>query len=286
MSLEVVAVGPGATLQDAGRPGMGAIGVPVGGAADRAAAARANRLVGNAARAVVLETVLASFALRADRRHVVVLTGAPAEARVDGRPAPLGEPFALHAGQTLTVGMPVAGLRTYLAVQGGIRAEQVLGSAGSSPGLGPGPVRPGQVLEVLTANGPSRPDDVAAAEDSWGLATARVVLGPRDDWFTRAAIGHLLTTAWRASSELDRVGVRLDGPALDRSRPGELASEGLVRGAVQVPADGRPLVFLADAPTTGGYPVVAVVVDADVDRLAQLRPGDPVRFTPVTAPWR
>ncbi len=187
----------------------------------------------------------------------------------------------------LTLGTPVAGLRSYLAVAGGLDVEPVLGSASSLPvaGLGPPPVAVGDRLPV----GPRRSAppygalDVAAA-GGWspppaGVTTLRAVLGPRTDWFDPSAPALLARTAWRVGDG-DRVGVRLEGPALTRARTGELASEPMVAGAVQVPPDGRPIVMGRDHPTTGGYPVVAVLEAASLDLVAQVRPGETVRILP------
>lgn len=292
--LTVLAPGPLTTIQDLGRPGMGTIGVPTGGAADRSALRHANRLLGNPDGAAGLELTLGGLRLRPDGAVHVALTGAPCELRTGGQGAAFGARLLLRAGDELVVGTPVTGLRTYLAVDGGIGARTVLGSAGASPslGLGPAPLRAGDRLPVAGgatgASTPPGPGDGLGAR--WQASPeARVVPGPREAWFAPDALTVLTTAAWTATSDLDRIGVRLTGPVLTRAaeREGaELASEPMVRGAIQVPPDGRPVVLLADHPTTGGYPVIAVVSDADTDRLAQLRPGDRVRFRAVSAPWR
>ena len=197
-------------------------------------------------------------------------------------------PIALSAGAELMLGRALHGLRSYLAVRGGIVTERTLGSASSSPtsGLGPPPLAVGDRLRVGAARAAACPSGWVDADPAyrWGSITdLRVVLGPRDDWFTADALETLRHTEWEVSADLDRVGVRLSGPALARSHPEELPSEGIVAGAVQVPPSGHPIIFLADHPTTGGYPVIAVVVDADLDRAGQLRPGDRVRFSPIPA---
>lgn len=288
MSLVVVTPGAQSLLQDLGRPGYGELGVGEGGAADRASARRANRLVGNPEGAVVVESLLGGLHVIAETDTVVAVTGAPAEVTVAGRPAPLDEAVTVPAGSAVQVGRPVAGLRTYLAVAGGIETPLVLGSGAASPaaGTGPAPLAAGDRLAVGPATGEAAHGQVGGLRGSWGRERpVRVVMGPRDDWFTPAARSTFTRTTWTATSDLDRVGVRLEGPALERARDGELLSEGTVRGAVQVPPNGQPVVFLADYPTTGGYPVIAVVLDEDVDIMAQLRPGDRVRFTAVTPPF-
>ncbi|TWE11253.1 biotin-dependent carboxyltransferase family protein [Rudaeicoccus suwonensis] len=279
MSLQVLRAGPLATIQDLGRPGHGEVGVTPGGAADRAAVIAANRLVGNEISAAGIELLMGGLTVRATSRRLVAVTGAPAEVRVDGRPVAFGAALTMRAGETLSIGVPQVGLRTYLAVRGGVQAPLLYGSAASSPaaGLGPAPLAPGDHLSIGEATNSPQPQ--AFQPGRWiGDVEVGVILGPRDDWFTHVAIDILTHSAWSATGELDRVGIRLTGPTLQRARFDELLSEGMVRGAIQVPPNGQPLVFLADHPTTGGYPVIAVVRDSDVDRLAQVRPGDRVRF--------
>ncbi len=290
-ALVVEAVGPLALLEDLGRPGHAALGVSESGAADRRALRLANRLLGNAEGTAALEVLMGGLAVRAEGAVRVCVTGAPAPVTVDGRAARLGVPVDLRDGQLLALGMPPTGLRTYVAVQGGLDEPAVLGSLSTDPtmGVGPAPLAPGRRLDV----GPRPPDhrathgDVAApAPPPVTDVVLRVVLGPRDDWFVPTALAALTAHPWAVTAEADRVGVRLSGPRLDRVDPArELPSEGVVRGAVQVPHSGQPLVFLADHPTTGGYPVVAVVVDDDTDVLAQLRPGERVRFRRVPRGW-
>ncbi len=274
--LTVVAPGPLTTVQDLGRPGLAGIGVGRSGACDRASAALANRLVGNDPGAAVLEVTLGGLAVRAGADLVVVTTGA----RPAGSPAH-DAPVALRAGATLRLGTPAAGLRTYLAVRGGIAVEPVLGSRSTDllAGLGPAALREGDVLPVGDPTGGMPGVDVAAVPDPpAGEVAVRLLPGPRSDWLTDEALELLGTAAWTVTSESNRIGLRLAGPALARRVSDELPSEGLVRGALQVPPSGTPVLFLADAPVTGGYPVAGYVADADVDRCAQLRPGQTLRL--------
>jgi biotin-dependent carboxylase-like uncharacterized protein len=283
-ALEVVAVAALALVEDLGRPGHGASGVGRSGAADRAALRLANRLVANPEDAAGVEIVLGGLAVRATAPVTVALAGAPAPADVDGTAVGHHALVELRRGQVLRLGVPPTGLRTYLAVRGGIAVPAVLGSRSTDTlsGLGPEKLADGDVLPV----GPE-PDalplvDVApVATPPEGTVTLRAVPGPRGEHL--ADPDALTRTEWVASSRSDRVGMRLDGEPLRRSRDGELPSEGMVRGAVQVPPGGQPVVFLADHPVTGGYPVVATVCDADVDRAAQVRPGQGVRFVMVSA---
>ncbi|MCW2508916.1 MAG: ahs [Modestobacter sp.] len=274
-ALTVLATGPLTTVQDDGRPGQAALGIGRSGACDRASAALANRLVGNPADAAVLEVTFGGLAVRAESDLLVVTTGA----RCPG--APHAAPTLLRRGQELRLGAPAAGLRTYLAVRGGIDVPPVLGSRATDvlAGLGPAVVAVGDVLPVGEPTAPPPVVDVApVADPPDGEVTVAVLPGPRADWFGDAGWAALTGQAWSVTSESNRVGLRLDGDPLDRLREGELPSEGMVRGALQVPPSGTPVLFLADHPVTGGYPVIAYVVDADVDRCAQLRPGQTLRF--------
>jgi biotin-dependent carboxylase-like uncharacterized protein len=277
--VEVVRPGPLTTVQDRGRPGYAHLGVPRSGALDAPALAAANHLVGNPVEAAGLETTVGGVALRVSHRCWVAVTGAGAAVTVDGRPAPWGQAIELAAWQLLGVGPARQGLRSYVAIGGGLAAEPVLGSRSSDllSGLGPAPLRAGDVLPIGPARGTPCLDaiDLVLPPDPVVL---RVTLGPRHDWFSGGAIRTLLTEPYAVSPVSNRIALRLDGSRLARSRRDELASEGVVLGAVQVPADGRPLVFLHDHPTVGGYPVVGVVEPSDLPHCAQARPGAAVRF--------
>ena len=280
--LRVLAPGPLATVQDDGRTGWASIGVPRSGAADRPAAALANRLVGNRPSAAVLEVTAGGLRMRAERTVLVAVTGAPAPLAVDGRPAPLNAPVTLRPGAVLSLGLPAVGLRSYVAVRGGLDVPAVLGSRSTDTlsGLGPAPVRAGDVLPVGTLAADEPIVDVAAVPPPADRPVLRVLPGPRRDWLEPAAWAALTSAQWTVTADSDRVGLRLSGPSLARARADELPSEGLVPGAIQVPPDGAPVLFLADHPVTGGYPVLAVVVTADLPAAAQLRPGDVLRFRP------
>ena len=286
-ALEVVAVGPLALVEDLGRPGHGASGVGRSGAADRAALTLANRLVANDEGAAAVEVVFGGLAVRATSLLTVALTGAAAPATVDGTPVGHHTVVDLRPGQVLRLGMPPTGLRTYLAVRGGIDVAPVLGSRSTDTlsGLGPAPLQTGDELPV----GPEPAElpliDVAPVCSPPGdTVVLHAVLGPRADFVADPA--ELTRTTWTGSSRSDRVGMRLEGGRLRRADDAEVPSEGMVRGAIQVPPSGEPVVFLADHPVTGGYPVVATVCDADVDRAAQVRPGQSVRFVVVPPSWK
>ncbi|MEU7027243.1 biotin-dependent carboxyltransferase family protein [Streptomyces sp. NPDC046275] len=279
----VVRAGALTTVQDLGRPGHAHLGVPRSGALDPGAVRLVNRLLGDPPWSAVLETTLTGCAVRPRRAVTVVVGGAPCPVRVDRRPAAWGAPVRVGAGQLLDVGAPVRGLRSYVGFGGGIAVEPVLGSRSTDllSGLGPAPLADGAVLPL----GPAAPAVPPGADaPPWPgppeTLVLRVRLGPRDRWFTGAALGALATRVWRVSPASNRIGLRTEGPVLERAVPGELPSEGMPLGAVQVPPDGRPVVFLADHPTTGGYPVVAVVREEDLAAAAQAVPGTPVRFVP------
>lgn len=280
-ALAVVRAGALTTVQDLGRPGHADLGVPRSGALDAPAAALVNRLVGNPPEAAVLETTLNGCAVRPRSAVTVAVGGAPCPVAVDGRPAPWGAPVHVPGGALLDLGPAHHGVRSYLGVSGGVAVEPVLGSRSTDllSGLGPPPLTDGAVLPLGRPAGPHPWVDAVPQPGPSAELVLRVTLGPRDDWFTADAVRTLVTRAYRVSSASNRIGLRTEGPALDRARPGELPSEGMVLGAVQVPPDGRPVVFLTDHPTTGGYPVIAVVRAADLSAAAQAAPGTPVRFT-------
>jgi biotin-dependent carboxylase-like uncharacterized protein len=280
--LRVLESGPLATVQDRGRPGWASIGVTASGAADRSASDLANRLVGNDPAAAVVEVTAGGLRVRAERTVLVAVTGAPVPVVAGGRAAPFNGPLTLPAGVELVLGRPALGLRSYLAVRGGVDLPPVLGSRSTDTlsGLGPAPLRPGDRLPIGTLAGDEPVVDVAAVRPPSTRPVLRVLPGPRRDWLDPAAWSALTGAEWTVTPDSDRVGLRLAGPLLRRARGGELPSEGLVPGAVQVPPDGAPVLFLADHPVTGGYPVLAVVSAADLSAAAQLRPGDAVRFRP------
>ncbi|MCD0451822.1 biotin-dependent carboxyltransferase family protein [Actinocorallia sp. API 0066] len=278
--IEVLAGGMLTTVQDLGRKGLGHLGVPEAGAADRDSLALANRLVGNPEDAAGLELTYGGARLRFVKSAWVAVTGAPVEWAVDGREQGCLGPCFVPGGAVVRFGAPLRGLRSYLAVRGGIEVPPVLGSRSTDllSGLGPRPLAEGMRLPLGRVVGGFSGVDVAPVPALPERPVLAVIPGPRADWFTEAALDTLLGAEYLVTERSNRVGVRLDGPALDRARAGELASEGMVTGALQVPPDGKPILFLADHPTTGGYPVIAVVASEDLGLAAQLRPGGTVRF--------
>lgn len=273
MSLTVLNPGPHSLLVDAGRPGTRHLGVPVGGPADAVAYAIGNALAGNAADAVALEISFAGPTLRAEVALGAVIVGAPFVAEIAGkRTLEPGVGFTLLPGDVLKVGGTPRGARAYLCVPGGFPSKEVLGSRS-----GFGPVAIGQSL-------PCAPSRLPAVAVMWDLpvspVTIRVLAGPQYDWFLVPR--EFTDGTYDVLPASDRMGMRLHGPMLTR-RAGELVSEPVSPGAVQVTNDGRPVVLGVDGQTIGGYPKIAHVIRADLDLLGQLRPGDLVRFSFVTA---
>ncbi len=283
--LRVHASGPLSLVEDLGRPGHAGVGVGRSGAADRCALALANRALANDDGAAAIEVTLGGLEVEVLGDGLwLCVSGAPCPVAVDGREVGSHAVFFAEAGSRVSLGRPASGLRSYLAVRGGLDAAPVLGSRASDvlSGLGPEPLEPGAVLGVGAAGARFPHVDSVPQPDLQGEAVLRVVRGPRDGWVRDADA--LVRTTWQVSERSNRVGMRLAGEPLRPAREDELPSEGAWRGAVQVPPSGEPVLFLADHPVTGGYPVIAVVVDADVDRAAQLCPGQPVRFRWVDAP--
>lgn len=295
--LEVVKPGPLATVQDLGRRGHGAMGVPPSGAADPVSLIAANRLVGNPDSSAGVELTLGRAVFRCHGDLIVAVTGAPAAVTVaadtGARPAPASFAARIEAaaGSVISIGAPSAGLRCYVAVAGGVAVPAVLGSRSADllSGLGGGPLRPGATLPIGSDNasaGDASAIDMSGtgiprAEGRGGVAELRVIGGPRLDWFETDALNRLCGGVYTVTPASNRTGLRLDGERMRRSSDAELPSEGLVIGALQVPPDGLPILLLADHPTVGGYPVIAVVISADLGIAAQLRPGDRLRFTAI-----
>lgn len=284
-AVEVINPGLQLLVQDRGRAGLAALGVPASGAADRIALRDANRAVGNAPGAAVLEGV-GPAAVRAHGAAVAVVTGAQCELTVigvDGRMRGVrhGAPFALADGDELEVGAPTRGLRFTIGVRGGIRMPQELGSRSTDTlsGIGPAPLRVGDVLPVGSHAPRAVEPDPLPRELPGHVVDLDIALGPRADWFTPAASRLLREQEWTVTPRSDRVGIRLRGERpLERAIHAELPSEGAVDGAIQVPADGQPVVFGPDHPTTGGYPIIGALTDAARDLAAQLSPGVRIRF--------
>lgn len=273
------------TIQDLGRPGHAHLGVPHAGAVDVPSLLLANRLVGNDEGAAALEITLAGPELVFDAATYVALTGAHARATVDGHVLDMNAAHYVRTGGALSVGSVQKGVRSYLAVRGGVDVEPVLGSRSTDTlsGVGPPKLVAGLQLPIGAATATEPCEEVVPTPPIAAEPVLQVALGPRDDHFTPAAVEALCQATWTVTSKSDRVGVRLDGPPLRWRERREVRSEGMVAGSIQVPSGGQPILFLGNHPTTGGYPVIAVVVADDLPLAAQARPGSPLRFRPVAA---
>lgn len=280
-ALEIVMTGPQTTVQDLGRDGLAGLGVGRSGAADPDSMTLGNRLLGNPEGAAALEVTFGGLEVRARGGMWFTVTGATTPGSVDGVPVGHAAPTWLPDGATLRLGSATAGLRSYLAVRGGIDVPPVLRSRSTDTmaRLGPPVPAPGDLLSVGPSPGTAPLVDVApVAAPTTGEVRLRVALGPRADWFVPSAVDALLGGVYEVTAESNRVGMRLTGPVLERARQEELKSEGMVAGALQVPPTGQPTLFLADHPVTGGYPVIAVVVRSDLGLAAQAQPGQHLRF--------
>jgi biotin-dependent carboxylase-like uncharacterized protein len=280
-TLEIIKTGPLALLEDLGRPGLAHMGVTRSGAADRRAHALANRLVANPDDRATIEVMFGGFSARVRGDDVAIaVTGADANPSVNGVPFGTNSIHYAHDGQVISLGSPHSGLRSYVAVRGGIEVAPVLGSRSYDvmSAIGPQPLQAGDVLNVgeHTDDFPEL-DQAPVASIADDLLEVLVVPGPRDDWFTDPDA--LVHTDWIATDRSDRVGMRLAGRPLQHRWPDrQLPSEGATRGAIQVPPNGLPVILGPDHPVTGGYPVIGVVADEDIDKIAQIRPGQHVRL--------
>jgi biotin-dependent carboxylase-like uncharacterized protein len=280
-SITVVEPGQLTTVQDlVGRPSYGRYGVPESGPLDRLAATAANLLVGNPFESALLEATLAGPVLRFEDAAVVALTGAELPLMLDGRAAPSGRTLSVAAGSTLAIGQRRAGARAYLAVAGGIETSPVLGSRATDvrTGLGGRPLRAGDGLVIGRAEGEPAARQLAEALPLDG--PVRLLPGPHLDLLRPNMLERLCATEWRVDARSDRQGCRLEGPPLEGA---EVDTLGIPPGAIQLPPDGLPIVLLADRQPTGGYPVIGVVIDADLRIVGQRIPGDPLRFVAADA---
>lgn len=301
MTIHIVTGGLQTTVQDLGRVGVQRDGVPVGGAMDRTALRLGNLLVGNDDGAAALEASLIGPAVAFEHESLIALAGAEMSATVDGRDVPAWRAVLVPAGATLRFGRPTVGCRTYVAVAGGIDVPLVFGSRstylrakfGGHDGRS---LRPGDVLKTGAPPALSRgvaaalrSDDGAQHVARWSIAPSvrprygedvvvRLVAGAHLGLLTAPSRDALAGGTFRVSSSSDRMGYRLDGPPVSLRQPVELLSEGVTFGTVQLPPGGAPIILMADAQTTGGYPRVGEVASVDLPLVAQLKPGDRLRF--------
>jgi biotin-dependent carboxylase-like uncharacterized protein len=291
-TFEVLSPGIMSTVQDLGRFGCARYGVAVSGALDGFAARVANLLVGNAENAALVETTLMGLRVKVLRDTVIAVTGADLQARLGRDPLPLWRSISAREGATISFSGPRSGLRSYIAVAGGISVPIVMGSRSTylSSGLGGLDGRPLRKGDILTAEpvkdavrfaGRSFDSDVIPRySSSWRL---RVIWGPQNDYFSEEGMRTFTTSAFSVSADSDRTGVRLKGPVIGRKpEMGEsIISEGIVSGAIQVPADGQPIIILGET-ASGGYCKIATIISADLPSVGQITPGDEVTFQAVS----
>lgn len=290
MSIEVLKPGALTTLQDLGRRGFQQLGVPVNGAMDERSHRLANALVGNAQSEGTLEVTLMGPTLRFTSDAVIAVTGADLDAKLNGEPLPMNKATAVTAGSELAFGKRRSGVRAYIAVRGGYRAEPVMGSTslfarGAYGGFAGRALTKGAVIELNGAadtEGQSLDRQLEVLSKDVladGPAPIRVIAGREWERFNAASRQAFQQEPFRLTPQSDRMGFRLEGPKLELTQPAQMESEALSFGAVQVPADGNPIVLMADRQTTGGYPKIAQVCAVDLPRLAQTMPGESVKFS-------
>lgn len=284
-ALTVIDPGARCLFVDRGRPGHAHLGVSPSGAADPDSYALANRLVANRVGCTELELLVGGLIMRTETTLRIALTGAPRAVRINDTPAAMNAPLTLHDGDMLSVGTAgqrgAVGVYTYLAAFGGFVAAHVLGSASTDVlgGVGPPPIAIDDDVWVWSGAGETSASvDVAPVRAASDPVALRVLEGPRGDRFASDAVDQLCRGVYTVTPASNRVAIRLDGPPIAPITQAELASEGIIAGAVQIPPDGRPIVFGPDHPTTGGYPVLAVVVASDLGRAAQAQPGARISF--------
>ena len=280
-TLEILHTGPLALVEDLGRAGLGHLGVSRSGAADRRSHKLANRLLANPDDRATIEVAFGGLSVRVHGGDVdIAVTGADTDPNVNGVSFGTNSIQHVRDGQVFSLGRPRSGLRSYLAVRGGIDVTPVLGSRSYDVmgEIGPAPLRGGDVLQIGQRTGHYPEIDqapVATIPDD--VVELRVSPGPRDDWFVDPDI--MVRTNWLVSNRSDRVGMRLVGMPLEYRWPDrQLPAEGVDRGAIQILPNGFPIILGPDHPVTGAYPVVGVVVNEDIDTLAQVRPGQTVRM--------
>jgi len=291
-SIEILSIGLPILFQDLGRAGQAGQGISVSGAADRASFKAANRLVGNPANTTALEITLGGLSFRMRGQSVMALTGATMPISITGADGSKisglhHTAIALDDGDVVSLGTPESGMRSYLALCDGFDVAPVLSSTATDTLAQIGPAAPavGDIVNIRTAPANTF---VSLEEPAFALPSATetivldVVMGPRTDWFSDSAVESFLTQEWSVTPQSSRVGIRLSGDALERSNHSELPSEATVRGALQVPASGQPVLFLADHPLTGGYPVIAHVAGHHLDLAGQIPVGAKIRFNAVS----
>ena len=289
MTITVIKPGMLTSLQDKGRYGHQHLGLSVAGAMDTLSQSLANLVLGNDENAATLEVTLLGPVLRFDEDAVIALCGADLSAEIRGVPVNQAEPTQVRAGEQLTFGRRVSGVRCYIAVRGGFDAPMFMGSAstylrGLVGGLDGRALKAGDTLAIKphAIDLPALPFESTALDDLLADLvgnTVRVMPGREWDHFDDSARETLLGQPYKITTQSDRMGYRLEGPILDRANKRDILSEAITFGAMQVPPNGQPIVLMAERQTTGGYPKIVQVIGADLGKLAQCAPGDTIRFS-------
>lgn len=286
VAFQVLNAGILTTIQDLGRWGFMKYGIPRSGVADRFAAQVANWLVGNGVQAALLEITLFRLELLALNNLEIAITGADLLPYLNGQPVGMWENVYLKEGDRLSFRGRKRGLRAYLAVSGGFIGQEFLGSHSVFPrGLMGQPLKGGDILEIGQAKMKHKrrrylPPDLILSNTN--KESVRVILGPQEDRFTKEGIKTFLSSSYRVSPQSDRMGYRLQGPKIEHAQGADIISEPIIPGTIQVPGDGLPIILLWDAQVSGGYTKIACVITADLNYLAQVMPGDIVRFEQVS----
>jgi len=289
MMIHILNPGMLSTVQDLGRFGYMSTGFSPGGAMDGFSLQLANILVGNAPGDGAIEMTALGMTASFDCDCAIALTGADMSPTVNGEPVSMNRTLEIHAGDVLTCGFAQRGMRTYLAVAGGFDLPLVMGSMSTNLKCTLGgfqgralkkgdeiPLRYGLTVHEIGCHSYS-PEEYMTE-----TLTVRVVLGPQEDMFTGEGINTFLTQTYRVSPQSDRMGVRLTGPKIENKNGVDIISDGIATGAVQIPSSGTPIIMMADRQTTGGYAKIATVISADLKRIAQAKPDNPIRFEAVT----
>ncbi|MGC8999022.1 MAG: biotin-dependent carboxyltransferase family protein [Candidatus Bathyarchaeia archaeon] len=277
------------TVQDLGRYGYLKYGVPISGAMDSFSMVAANLLVGNSPNAACLEITLIGPEFQALADTQIAITGGRISVEINGEEASMWQTLTVHKGDFVSLGKVESGCRCYLSIRGGINTPMILGSRstyvrGRFGGIEGRQLKTGDVIEGFSAPllkaGFKMPESLMP--NFTNNFTVHVVLGPQADMFAEKGIEKFLSNHYKVTIESDRMGYRLEGPAIEHKGKAEIVSDALLPGAIQVPRNGKPIIIMKDAQTTGGYPKIAVVVTPDLDRLGQAKPNDTIKFSEIT----
>lgn len=290
MGMRIIRPGLLSTIQDCGRPGYTDSGFPVSGAVDKTAMRIANILVGNDRDSAVIEMTMQGLEAVFTSPAIIAVTGADMDAKLNGNPLPRYKAVKVETGDIIDISFATSGLRGYFALSGGFYLKKALGSNSTNIKAGIG----GYMGRALKANdllffntvtpgladlGKRRIDPPAIPS---GSVTVRVIMGPQDDYFTEKGIATFLGGEYKVTNDSDRMGLKLSGEPIESKRGVDIISDGIPEGGIQIPSSGMPIIMMSDRQTTGGYAKIATVISSDMPLLAQLRPGDTIKFNKIT----